>query len=55
MRSPAYPHIQDGHTAIHAASQEGHFEVVKKLLDAEADVNVTADVSKSALVYCYPV
>ena len=36
--------VQDGSTALHAASQEG---VVKMLLEAKADVNMKNNVSES--------
>ena len=38
---------QDGSTALYAASQEGHCEVVRMLLEAKADVNKKSIVSKS--------
>ena len=31
--------VQDGTTALHVASQKGHCEVVRMLLDAKADPN----------------
>jgi ankyrin repeat protein len=37
--------IQDGETALALASGNGHVEVVKVLLAAEADVHVEDDVS----------
>ena len=39
--------VQDGTTALHAASQEGHCEVVRMLLEAKADVNMKNNVSES--------
>ena len=40
--------VQDGSSALHAASQEGHCEVVRMLLEAKADVNMKASVSESS-------
>ena len=42
-------HIQDGATALIVASQEGHHEIVRMLLEAKADVNMKDNVSES----CY--
>ena len=39
--------VQDGFTALHAASSEGHCEVVRMLLEAKADVNMKTNVSES--------
>ena len=39
--------VQDGSTALHLASQNGHCEVVRMLLKAKADVNARTNVSKS--------
>ena len=39
--------VQGGATALHVASQEGHCEVVRILLEAKADVNMKDDVSES--------
>ena len=39
--------VQDGFTALHAASSEGHCEVVRMLLEAKADVNMENNVSES--------
>ena len=39
--------VQDGSTALHLASQNGHCEVVKILLKAKADVNIKTNVSKN--------
>ena len=39
--------VQDGLTALHAASSEGHCEVVRMLLEAKADVNMKNNVSES--------
>ena len=43
-------HIQDGFTALHACSQQGHSEVVKMLLMAKADVNFKAIVSATVFL-----
>ena len=37
--------IQDGHTALHVASQNGHLEIVIMLLEAKADINIKTNVS----------
>ena len=37
--------VQDGGTALSAAAQNGHCEVVRMLLEAKADVNIKANVS----------
>ena len=39
--------VQTGSTALHAAAQEGHCEIVRMLLKAKADVNVQNIVSES--------
>ena len=39
--------VQGGSTVLHVASQEGHCEVVRMLLEAKADVNMKANVSES--------
>ena len=39
--------VQDGFTALIAASQKGHCEVVRMLLEAKADVNTKTNVSES--------
>ena len=38
-----YP-VQDGFTALHAAALEDHLRVVEMLLEANADVNIEANV-----------
>ena len=37
--------VQEGFTALHAASQEGHCSVVRTLLEAKRDINITSIVS----------
>ncbi len=37
--------VQDGWTALHMASQKGHCEVVRILLEAKANVHVKTNVS----------
>ena len=37
-------HIQEGHSALHAACQEGHDEAVKFLMRAKADLNLKTKV-----------
>ncbi len=39
---------EDGGTALHIASQEGHCEVVKMLVMAGANVNIKSNVSHAA-------
>ena len=39
--------VQDGSTALIAASHGGHCEVVRMLLEAKADVNMKTNVSES--------
>ena len=39
--------VQTGSTALIVASQEGHCEVVRMLLEAKADVNMKNNVSES--------
>ena len=41
--------VQDGCTALMAAAQNGHCEVVRMLLEAKADVNSKTNVSD---IYC---
>ena len=38
-------YIQDGHTAIHFASQKGYSEIVEMLLKANAKIDLTNKVS----------
>ncbi len=40
--------VQDGATALHIASQNGHCEVVRMLLKAKANVNMKTNVSHAA-------
>ena len=37
-------HIQEGHSAFHAACQEGHDEAVKILMRAKADLHLKTKV-----------
>ena len=47
--------IQDGHTALHVASQNGHCGITRMLLEAKADVNKKDCVSvASQLVKLFP-
>ena len=39
--------VQTGSTALYVAAQEGHFEIVRMLLEAKADVNIQNNVSES--------
>ena len=39
--------VQTGSNALYVASQEGHCEVVRMLLEAKADVNMKNNVSES--------
>ena len=36
--------LQDGWTPLNCASREGHLEIVKRLIEAEANVNHTSKV-----------
>ena len=42
---------QDGHTALMYASQNGHKEFVKLLLDHGADTNMQDNVSVTPMIY----
>ena len=44
--------LQYGWTALHRACINGHLEVVKHLLNNNADISATDDVSDYAVVYC---
>ena len=46
--------VQDGSTALHLASQNGHCEVVRALMEAKAVVNSKTNVSEKCpnIVYC---
>ena len=51
----SYP--QDGYTALHSASQEGHVDVVRVLIDANAHVNqqttvLNVSIAKLAVFIC---
>ena len=39
--------VQDGYTALLVAAQNGHCSVVRRLLEAKADVNMKSNVSES--------
>ncbi len=40
--------VQNGATALYIASKEGHYRVVRMLLEAKADVNIKTNVSHAA-------
>ena len=42
----AIPHLQDGWTALHLASQQGHVEVVRVLIAAKARINQCSKVQQ---------
>ena len=46
-------YLQNGWNALHAASQEGHDEVVKILMRAKAGLNLQNNVSTQRVVPCY--
>ena len=43
----SFDSVQDGFTALHVASRNGHHEVVEMLLEAKADVDIKTNVSGS--------
>ena len=43
--------VQNGWTALHKASHQGHCGVVRMLLEAKTDVNKKTNVSHSACLY----
>ena len=51
LLSYCFPHTQDGDTALHYASINGHLEVVKLLLQSHADVNIKGRVSTESPRY----
>ena len=46
-----HTHIQTGSTALYAAAENGHLEIVNMLIDANADVNIKANVSHNKHSY----
>ena len=42
---PSLSHVQDGKTALHHAAEHGHTNTVKVLLEGQAKVNATDQVS----------
>ncbi len=47
-----YLDLQDGFTALIVASQNGHFEVVRKLVvEAKADINIKTNASQTLGVW----
>ena len=47
MPNITYTSVQHGGTALFMATQDGHSEVVRILLEAKADVNLKTNVSES--------
>ena len=43
---PSFPSCQDGWTALMKATEKGHLEVAKALIDARADVNLKDTVQR---------
>ena len=44
--------LQDGMTALHLACRDGHTEVVKHLINNDADISATDNVSNCAVAIC---
>ena len=44
--------FQFGNTALHYACRDGHTEVVRHLINNNADISATNDVSGLQYVYC---
>ncbi len=42
--------VQNGCTALHVASRNGHLEVIRMLLKAKADVNIMNNVSRALVI-----
>ena len=45
--------IQDGRTALMKASDNGHTEVVKVLVEAKAELNITDQVNLMSTIYLH--
>ena len=45
--------LKIGRTALHCACMNGHLEVVKHLINNNADISATADVSDYAVCLLY--
>ena len=43
------PYVQEGETALHLACKEGHFEVIHRLIKAQALLNIVDEVCIVAL------